>query len=484
MSRISRRSLLTSGAAAGVLAASGMSVNAAPRSGGALSVALAGATPNDSWDARTHSGLFMQVAAHGAVFDCLTEIGPDGALRGELAESWEASSDARVWTVNLRKGVVFHNGKKFGARDVVESLALHRGVLNTSPAAPLLAPLAEIKVITDHQIQFILGSSNPDFPYLLADHHLIIYPSGMIELAMVQGIGTGLYQVEHFEPGKRLLARRVSEHYKGNSSGFFGEITLLNEAAANARTEMLETGVVDVISQLSAHTARESVENRRVKLHRAQGNQYISMSLSSDIRPDQKNDLMRALRVGINRQGLVDEVLLGYGRVAQDTPIGPQNQYFARDIQSSTYDPDQARFFLRKHGLDEMNTGALSLPVHDRNARALSSQGVCTNVELGHSSGRIIEDWALSTFATKAGVCGLDSSVSTLISAARSEMDSWRRRTLYQDIQVVMQETGPMAIPVFADHLFASRQTVMQPSTIGNMRTLDNARIAERWWHA
>ena len=136
MSRISRRSLLTTGAAAGVLAASGLGLAAAtPKAGGTLRAVLRGGRSSDTWDARKHDSLFMMAACHGAVFDCLTEIGSDGALRGELAESWTASEDGRVWTFDLRKEVQFHNGKAFAAQDVLETFALHLGQ-KTSPVEP------------------------------------------------------------------------------------------------------------------------------------------------------------------------------------------------------------------------------------------------------------------------------------------------------------------------------------------------------------
>ncbi len=122
MTRISRRGLLTTGAAAGVLAASGLPLRAQAKRGGRLRVGLAGANSSDSWDGRTHSDTFMISAGQGAVFDTLTENAADGSLRGELATDWEASPDAKTWTFNLRQGVTFHNGKSFGADDVIESL--------------------------------------------------------------------------------------------------------------------------------------------------------------------------------------------------------------------------------------------------------------------------------------------------------------------------------------------------------------------------
>jgi peptide/nickel transport system substrate-binding protein len=123
---ISRRGLMKSGVAAGVLGLSGMPLRAATM-GGKLTAGLGGANTSDSWDSRTHSDIFMIASCHGAGCDSLTEIAADATLKGELAESWEASTDAKTWTFNLRSGVTFHNGKAFGADDVIESLQMHIG---------------------------------------------------------------------------------------------------------------------------------------------------------------------------------------------------------------------------------------------------------------------------------------------------------------------------------------------------------------------
>ena len=102
MVQISRRGLLKTGAAAGVLAASGLPARAQSR-GGTLRLGLAGANTSDSWDGRTQSDSFMIMAGHGCVFDCLTEVSASGELVGELAVSWEASPDAKEWVFDLRQ---------------------------------------------------------------------------------------------------------------------------------------------------------------------------------------------------------------------------------------------------------------------------------------------------------------------------------------------------------------------------------------------
>ena len=191
MHGISRRGLLKTGAAAGVLGLTGLPLRAQTR-GGKLTAGLSGANTSDSWDGRTHSDLFMIASAQGAVFDSLTEVGADGTLKGELAESWEASADAKVWTFNLRQGVTFHNGKSFGADDVIASLQMHVEEGAKSAAEPIVSAIIDMQKMNDYQVQLTLASGNADLPYLLSDYHILMYPAGQIEEAIANGIGPGL----------------------------------------------------------------------------------------------------------------------------------------------------------------------------------------------------------------------------------------------------------------------------------------------------
>ena len=86
MTRLDRRALFASGAAAALLAATG--VSASPKRGGRLRAALSRA-------------LFDQ-ATNATLYENLTEISADGTVRGELATAWASENDARVWRFNLR----------------------------------------------------------------------------------------------------------------------------------------------------------------------------------------------------------------------------------------------------------------------------------------------------------------------------------------------------------------------------------------------
>ena len=235
---IDRRALFASGAAAALLAASGVSVQATPQRGGRLRAALSGAAREDRFDSRQNGGLFHQVAMSGVVFDTLTEVAADGTLRGELALQWTGSADARSWVIDLREGVEFHNGQAFGAADVIASLSLHKDTL--------LPDVSQALAVGAHRVRVELTAGDPDFPYRLSDPRLILYPSQHMAAAMAEGIGTGLYRVRKFQPGRQLLAQRVDLHYKDGLGGWFDEVELVALSSDAVRAEALRDDFVDV----------------------------------------------------------------------------------------------------------------------------------------------------------------------------------------------------------------------------------------------
>ena len=514
MSQISRRGLLKTGVAAGVLAATGLPLRAAPKKGGRLRMGLSGANTSDTFDAHTHSDIFMIATAQGAVFESLTEVAADGSLVGELAESWEASPDAKVWTFNLRKGAEFHNGKAFGADDVIESLKMHVEEGAKSAAKPIVAAISDMKKMNDHQVQLTLKSGNADFPYLMSDYHIVMYPAGQIEEAIAKGIGTGLYEVVSFDPGVRFVGKRVASHYKDGTAGWFDEIEYVAINDSTARMNALMTGQVDAVNRVDFKIEPLLQANPQINVFEVTGNQHYTFPMLTKVAPFDNVEVRKALKYGVNRQEIVDKVLLGHGQVANDSPIGPANQYFYADMEPIPYDPEKAKFHLKKAGMDTLNIdlsassaafdGAVdAAQLYQASAKPCGininvvqepADGYWSNVWLkkpfcaSYWSGRATEDWMFST-AYEAGVPWNDSQwddaeFQKLLLEARPELDSDKRRTIYQEMQQILRDRGGVIIPMFANYVQAGSSKLAHGPKIGNLWQMDNARLGERWWFA
>ncbi|MBO9463784.1 Periplasmic dipeptide transport protein precursor [Pelagimonas phthalicica] len=513
MTRISRRGLLASGAAAGVLAATGMPLRAQQK-GGTLRLGLNGANTSDSWDSRTHSDAFMINLGHGAVFDTLTEVAASGELVGELAESWEASADAKVWTFNLRQGVTFHNGKAFGADDVIASLNMHVAEGAKSAAKPIVEPIVEMKKLGEHQVQLTLKAGNADFPFLLSDYHLCMFPAGQIEEAIAKGIGTGMYKVEAFDPGVRALLSRVDSHYKDGRAGWFDSVEVIAINDTSARMNALMTGQVDAVNRVDFKTEALLKANPMINIFEVTGNQHFTFPMLTNLSPFDNVKVRQALKHSVNRQEMVNKILLGHGAVANDIPIGPANQYFASDLEMNDYDPDKAKHLIKEAGLDGLQVdlsasnaafnGAVDAALlYQSSAKAAGidinvvqepEDGYWSNVWLKKAwcacywSGRATEDWMFST-AYESGVPWNDTQwenarFQELLISARAELDSTKRRDQYHEMQMIMAKEGGTVIPMYANYVDAHSTKLTNSGVIGNAFQMDSSRLIERWWFA
>ncbi len=512
MRRLDRRSLLTTGAAAGLLAATGLPLRAAPKRGGVLRLALSGAHPSDTWDSRTHIDTFMKVAAHGAVFDTLTQVAANGELVGELAESWQATADAKTWTFDLRKGVEFHNGKPFEALDVLQSLHLH--INAASPARSIVAAITETEILNSHQIRFHLAAPNADFPFLLSDYHLCIYPADHIAEAMEHGIGTGLYKVIRFEAGKRAMLGRVAGHYKDGKEGWFDAVELLAIHDPIKRSRALATGQVDAIDQIDLGQEAALRQNPKLALTQVAGNRHVGLPMRVDQAPFHDINLRRALKHAVDRPQLLQSALRGHGEIGHDHPIGPANQFYDPSFKGLSYDADKARHYLRKAGAGGLT---LTLPVAQdmplaqaEAAEALRQSAAKAGVTIALQtvpaqgywkdtwqnaawrgsqwSGRVTEDAIFSASAMNGAAWNEtqwdNPHFQHLLLSARAELSTQKRRSMYQEMQSLMANEGGALIPLFAHYVDGHTTRLQHGEALGNLHALDSGRMIERWWFA
>ena len=149
--RISRREFLSFAGALGMSTAlgsslwSGRALAAGPKRGGHMVSGLNDANTVDSLDSGLFNATYM-ICVSRAFRDSLVNVGQDNSMEPALAESWEASADAKVWRYNIRQGVEFHNGKSLTTDDVVASINMHRGDDTPSAAKGVFSGISDVRV--------------------------------------------------------------------------------------------------------------------------------------------------------------------------------------------------------------------------------------------------------------------------------------------------------------------------------------------------
>lgn len=516
--RINRRDFLAGAAAIGALGAAStvglpFPAMAAPSKGGHMRIGMGTGSTSDTLDPATFDTTFNQVLGYGTLRSSLTEVTPDGQLGPELAESWEASKDAKVWTFKLREGVEFHSGKTMTAADVIASINHHRGENSQSAAKPLLAAIEDIKADGDNTVVVTLSAGNADFPFYMTDYHLAILPSdGEGNVDATSGDGTGPYKLEAFEPGVSAMTSRFENYFKGDDRQHLDSFEMLVLTDTAARTNAMTTGEVDYMERADLKTVHLLKNRPGVEVLEVTGTQHYTMPMLTDVDPFSSNDTRLALKYAINREDLLEKVLRGYGAVGNDHPIAQANRYHA-DLEQRTYDPDKAKFHAKKAGLEnvEINlsaadaafAGAVDAAVLFKEHAAAA--GININVVrepndgywsdvwmkkpfcMCYWGGRPTEDQMFTT-AYAEGVPWNDTNWSherfnNLLTEARALLDEERRAEIYAEMQQIVRDEGGTIVPLFASYVDAHNEGLAH-GTVGANYALDGFKIAERWWKA
>ena len=516
--KISRRQFISQVSALGLCTAlspallSGKAFAAAtPAKGGTFRQALTGAATSDSLDPA------LLLANHAInisnqLSNCLVEIDHHFKPVPELAESWEASADAKTWIFNLSKGVEFHNGKTMTSKDVIFSINHHRGEASKSAAKPYLKSVQEIKADTDYRVTITLSEGSADFPFIMGDYHLRIFPDGTQGKEWEKGVGTGGYILENWEPGVRALTRRNPNYWKKDRA-HFDAVETLAISDVNARSNALKTQRVDAIDRVDLKTVHLLKRMPGINVTAVTGTMHYSMPMLVDQKPYNDNNVRTALKLAADREKMVKTILKGYGKPGNDHPISPVNRYHAANLTQRAYDPDKARFLMKKagmqdhtfhlHAADAAFAGAVDAAVlYQESAKKAGikvkvvrepDDGYWSNVWtkkewcMCYWSGRPVEDMMFSVAYAK-GAPWNDThwshdTFNALLKQARAELDDTKRSQLYMEMQEICRDNSGTIIPMFNQIVEGHAKKLAHGPVSAHME-MDGQKNAERWWFA
>jgi peptide/nickel transport system substrate-binding protein len=509
-----RRRFLGGTAALGLAGSlAGPAFAAEPKKGGRIRAAIAEGSTSDSLDPQTWTDIYM-ISVGFATHSTLTEIAPDGKLVGDAAESWEASADASEWTFRLREGVTFTSGGKLTAEDVIASIEHHRGEESKSAAKDVVAPIAEMRARDERTVTFALKGPNADFPYLMADYHLILMPRNDDGTANWQDFaGSGGYELQSFEPGVRTVLSRRSDYWK-EGRAHFDEIEILYVPDAAARQNAVASGEVDFISRCDLKTVHLLKRRPGVRVEEETGFLHYTAPMLTNVAPYDDNDLRLAIKFALDREELVQKILRGHGQVGNDHPIAPSVPFFAEGLEQRTQDIDKAKFHLKKAGYsgeelvlsaaDAAYAGAVdaSVLMQEQLARAginmrvdrVPSDGYWSNIWMKRPwsacywGGRPTCDW-MFTQAYQSGANWNDTNFDnerfdSLLLEARGETDEARRAEMYAEMQEILRDRGGAIVWGFANYVYAMADKVRHGPDVAANWALDGGRWVERWWMA
>jgi len=513
--KISRRDFLSRMSALGLAVAAspflgvGSALADVPKKGGRLRIASHSGHTTEVLDIRMLTDLMGQMVSQ-QVRNQLVVIDENGVAAPELAENWEPSSDTKQWVFNLRKNVEFHNGKTMDADDVIYTINLNRGEDTKSPVKEILKPITELKKDGKHRVIITLDSGSADFPYVLAEVNLMVVPNGTTDFD--KGVGTGAFILKQWEPGVRAFATRNPNYFK-NGLPYFDEVETLAVTDVVSRTNAVMTGRADVMARPDLKTVAMLKKSNKVQVLDVPGYAHYVLPMASNQDPYSDNNVRMALKYAIDREDLIKRVLRGYGVAGNDHPISARNRYYNSELPQRKYDPDKAKFYLKKAGMskhifklyaaDTAFAGAVDASIlFSESAKKaginiktikVPNDGYWSDVWMkkemcwSYWYGRPTEDWMLSL--VYAGGANWNESYwknerfNKLLKEARSELNEKKRRDMYWEMQKIISNEGSSIIPIFGNYVYIANKK-LRFKTVASNSMFDGRRIHERWWYA
>lgn len=355
--RLDRRELLQTalvggaGLAAGSLLAPRLSLADSPKRGGNLRVALLGGGSSDTIDA--HGSVSVPDTARAlSLYEGLTRLDADGKVVNVLAESMEPNANATEWTIRLRKGIKFHDGKALKAEDVAYTF---RRIVN--PAAPFsgasaLQPLDldSMKIMDDLTLRVSMKNPYAAFPELISAAFLFsIVP---IDYDPLRPVGTGPFKFQDFTPGQQSVFTRFDDYWQ-DGMPYVDSLTLIDSFANDtAAFNALQGGEVDVFAAAPLALANQVGEGGPIKRLVSKPGQWTPFVMRVDHPPFDNPDVRMAFRLLVDRQQVIDLALSGYGQIGSDV-FSPWDACYDGSFRRER-DVEQAKFLLKKAGQENL----------------------------------------------------------------------------------------------------------------------------------
>jgi len=291
---------------------------------------------------------------NGLVYNGLVRYDKDLHIVGELAESWEISPDNLTITFHLRPGVKWHDGEPFTAEDVLFTYRLYVDPDTPTAYAERYRQVAKAEVLDP--LTFRVTYDKPLAPALIS-WSVAIHPKHLLEGKDITKsplsrapVGTGPYRFVEWAPGEKIVLEANPDYFEGKP--YIHRVVYRIIPDQSTMFLELQSGGLDYMGltpiQYQTQTDTPAFKRRFNKYrYLSFGYTYLGYNLRRPLFQDRR--VRQALSCAINKQEIIDGVLLGLGRVATG-PYKPDTWVYNPDVRRYPYDPEKARGLLAEAG--------------------------------------------------------------------------------------------------------------------------------------
>ncbi len=297
------------------------------------------------------------------LFENLVKYAPGNSdIMPSLAESWKVSEDGLTWTFKIRKGVQFHNGDPLTADSIVfnferwmkQDNPYHTGQfsywLYNFEGFPGI--VKSVTALSDYSVEIVLKDSYAPFLSVLATPAFgISSPNAIMtynETYYQHPVGTGPFKLKEWLPGE-LVALDRNEQYWGTKSKV-DRVVFKVIPSADDRLNALESGEIHMADHLTTDDLIQLKNKEGIKLYRRPFYNVGYLALNNQKEPLNHPEVRKAIQHLIDKDKLVSEVFYGLERKA-DSFLPPLLWGHHESLVHYEYSPEKAASLLKASGV-------------------------------------------------------------------------------------------------------------------------------------
>jgi peptide/nickel transport system substrate-binding protein len=299
------------------------------------------------------------------IFDNLITRDASGTIVPQIATSWKYLDDTTI-EFKIRDDVTFQDGSKLTADDVAFSI---KRIVDPALKSPQLSQFDQIKsaeVIDPVTVKITTKSA---YPALLAQLvKLSIVPKAYVEKVGNQEfnqkpMGSGPYKLTEWKKGIETDLEAYGSYWRGKPP--FQKVVFRAVPDVSTRIADLKTGKADLIRDVPPDQASSIKDGGSTQLLSGPTERVGYLYINAEAGPTKDVRVRQAIAYAIDKQGLVDALLEGYGAAVNVVGAEPVFGYTDK-VAGYDYDPEKAKALLKEAGAEGAKLEFLTSPSYSR----------------------------------------------------------------------------------------------------------------------
>jgi peptide/nickel transport system substrate-binding protein len=291
----------------------------------------------------------------------------EGAYVPGLADSVELAEDGKTYTFRLNQTATWHDGEPFNADDVIFSFeAQSNPDTGSSYTGSFTGSVASWTKVDDYTVEAVATDTFAPIVFF-GNSYCPIVPQHIWEGVApadwasdpgstgqdpARVVGTGPFKFQEWVQGERLTLTRNDEYWDVVPN--VDEVIYQVWPDEPAALEALRAGDLDYIEQVSASEVEslQAEESLEVAIYDTYDFGFYGYNLDPEKTTlFQDVEVRQAMLYALDRQSIVDNILLGFGEVANGSQAVLSLAYAPDQIRTKyTYDPEKAQQLLDQAG--------------------------------------------------------------------------------------------------------------------------------------